>query len=763
MTFIDIATPLAALGIRVFPLSAGTKVPPRGMGFTRWASTDPGQMGQWNAEDQSYNVGMLATWETVWFLEFDIANGLQGMMAEMNVAEKPATRAQRSGRSFTQLVFRHNERSIGIGNRSVNLIEPCVNTECEQAMRHMAVAPYCPYVPCGLRATTPHHHHEWFSVRAHNKYLVGAGSTHPNGRLYETAWDVEPTVAPHWVMDFIEKHSVPEPKPPKDARSVREGWELESVTDFHEINLFPCRPDDPWKIVQECPGVDRMHDHSKRTGFYWDGGSVGWNCFAQNCPTMAAYHNGKCKSKMGSLLHFLAEKWKTRELEPYREKIWDNCEEEQEILEAFDVSTIGIGFSIKEAEVEPIVPPQIAASVVEETKTSDAAPKLVRISRIESEEADSMLVGVRASQITPKLLDWLWPGKIPKALALWTGKPDNGKSLSLIDLTSRVSRGADWPDGERNEMGPRIVLYFATEDNKQKSLVPRLMAAGANLDNVIFPLYMSVAEKVGKKETYESKINLASNLKMLHKAVENRPEIALIIFDPLNSYWEGKDENKSGDISPVLEGISKLCEDTGVTVLGLIHHSKRTDTDALGKVLGSVRVGAIARAVWEISKDDEKETGDEGAIRMALVKGNDLKKRSGMTYHIEEVTLTIEGKPAGVPRVAWDAELDKNANQLDAEKRERQQERRDPKSSLARALILSSLPCTPPELFEKGRQEGISKATIYRAKEEMDLGDDPIYSESIGTGRERRWWLTSQWNQRAQCAEAMVPDADAVM
>jgi hypothetical protein len=336
MSFKDIAIPLAKLGIQVFPLSPGTKVPIKGMKFTREATDFLDVIERWDKDNPDCNVGMLATNDTVWFLEFDIPNGLRGMMAEMNVVDKPVTRAQKSGRNFTQLIFKHGPRSTIIGNRSVNLAEPCINTECEQAAHHMPKAPYCPYTSCELRTTVPHHHHEWFSVRAHNKYLVGAGSLHPNGRLYETAWDVEPAKAPDWVFDFIEKHSVPEPKPPRDVRPVNENFELDDLLDFYEIALFPSRADDPWKIVQACPGVDRMHDNSKRTGFYWDGESLGWHCFAQRCPTMEAFYEKVCTSKMGSLLHFLAEKAKEQGKEAYHGTIWGD--------DAYD------GFEIADAE-----------------------------------------------------------------------------------------------------------------------------------------------------------------------------------------------------------------------------------------------------------------------------------------------------------------------------------------------------------------------------------------------------------------------------
>src|SRR5208282_2902845 len=75
-----------------------------------------------------------------------------------------------------------------LGNRSVNLPERCDDPTCDK--------------------TGKLHHHEWFSFRADMKYLVGAGSTHPNGNHYQTVRDGKPIPVPDWVCDFIERHSI---------------------------------------------------------------------------------------------------------------------------------------------------------------------------------------------------------------------------------------------------------------------------------------------------------------------------------------------------------------------------------------------------------------------------------------------------------------------------------------------------------------------------------------------------------------------------
>jgi len=240
----------------------------------------------------------------------------------------------------------------------------------------------------------------------------------------------------------------------------------------------------------------------------------------------------------------------------------------------------------------------------------------------------------------------------------------------------------------------------------------------------------------------------------LKKSIEQTPEVSVLILDPMNSYWGEADDNKSKEITPVLESVAALCRETGLTVIGLIHHSKRSDTDALGKVLGSVRVGGIARCVWEISRSTE----DPKIIRMALVKGNLSRKRSGMTYHIESTVLTIEGETEEVAKIVWDAELDKSADELlDEQRKSAKEGSKDRKLELAKALLHSNLPMTPPELFKLGAAEQISVGTIYRAKEELC-----VFSERLND-RARRWWLPEQWAEEVKKSDSvLIPDTGAM-
>ena len=95
MSFLSIATPFAELGIRVFPLQPGKKVPIADMKFLTEATTNMTRVEEWNTENCNYNVGILAD-DNFCFLEFDIKEGMKLAAEEMGEV-RPETRMQRSG------------------------------------------------------------------------------------------------------------------------------------------------------------------------------------------------------------------------------------------------------------------------------------------------------------------------------------------------------------------------------------------------------------------------------------------------------------------------------------------------------------------------------------------------------------------------------------------------------------------------------------------------------------------------------------------
>ncbi|ARL96019.1 AAA family ATPase [Burkholderia pseudomallei] len=74
--------------------------------------------------------------------------------------------------------------------------------------------------------------------------------------------------------------------------------------------------------------------------------------------------------------------------------------------------------------------------------------------------------------------NWLYRAKVH----LMAGPPSSGKTTLALDIAAILSSGRVWPDGTNCLRGR--VLIWSSEDGIEDTVMPRLVAAGANLANV---------------------------------------------------------------------------------------------------------------------------------------------------------------------------------------------------------------------------------------------------------------------------------------
>jgi hypothetical protein len=87
-----------------------------------------------------------------------------------------------------------------------------------------------------------------------------------------------------------------------------------------------------------------------------------------------------------------------------------------------------------------------------------------------------------ASKIKPRRVQWLWDARVALGtLALLAGREGLGKSILSYTIAAMITRG----DLVGEFFGtPKSVLVAAAEDSWSQTIVPRLIAAGADLDRV---------------------------------------------------------------------------------------------------------------------------------------------------------------------------------------------------------------------------------------------------------------------------------------
>lgn len=269
-----------------------------------------------------------------------------------------------------------------------------------------------------------------------------------------------------------------------------------------------------------------------------------------------------------------------------------------------------------------------------------------------SDEAMRHVELVAASSIKVKPVHWLWKDRIPLGeLTLLAGREGLGKSTIAYTLAAWITTGTM---KGRFLGNPRSVLVAATEDSWEHTIVPRLMAAGADLERV-YRIDVLTAENL------EGSLTLPSDISDLQRAVEQSGAV-LVLLDPLVSRLNAKlDSHKDAEVRIALEPLKAFADRAGVVVLGIIHVNKSGSSDSLTAIMGSRAFAAVARAVLMVVKNPEDDT-----CLFGLAKNNlGSKDQPAFRFQIvgEKVADTDEG-PVWTGRVDWQGNSDRSVDEV---------------------------------------------------------------------------------------------------
>jgi putative DNA primase/helicase len=253
------------------------------------------------------------------------------------------------------------------------------------------------------------------------------------------------------------------------------------------------------------------------------------------------------------------------------------------------------------------------------------------------------LVICRASEIKPEPISWLWPGRIAIGKqTLIAGEPGLGKSQLSIAIIAAVTTGGPWPGEEgRAPLGRTLIL--SAEDGMADTIIPRLIAAGADLSRVdIIP---AVRKEDGGRRTF----NLQADLELLERDVEANDDTRVVNIDPLSSYMGAIDSHKNTDVRSVLEAAGEMAARCRVAILGITHFSKGGQR-AINAFIGSVAFIAAARAAFAVMKDPD----DENRRLFLPVKNNLAPTGHGLAFRLTQHLVTTTAGDTVASAVTWD-------------------------------------------------------------------------------------------------------------
>ena len=331
--------------------------------------------------------------------------------------------------------------------------------------------------------------------------------------------------------------------------------------------------------------------------------------------------------------------------------------------------------------------------------------------------------GIWASEVQPRLVDWLWPNRIPaKRLTIIGGDPDVGKSMLTCDIAARVSVGGPWPDGSGNAPLGRV-LILTSEDDLADTVVPRLERHGADLTRICLIGPEDVPDYV-----------LPDGLEPLEERVSELQDApgdpVFVVMDPLDVFLPlGGDYNRTTDVRKALAPLEALCHRLGMNIGAILHLNKRsTEVSAIYRFSASLAFVAAARAALITAYDPSDLTEDENARQrvFANAKGNLGRKATPLAYRIID---------PGV--IQWRGPVHRSVNELlQATVRETAAPQREEAEGFLR-LLLADGAMASRQVATEARDAGIAPKTLERAKDSLEV---VIYREGEAGRRGGGHW-----------------------
>lgn len=319
-----------------------------------------------------------------------------------------------------------------------------------------------------------------------------------------------------------------------------------------------------------------------------------------------------------------------------------------------------------------------------------------------------------------KQAEWVIDGWLPKGhVTILAADGGSGKTTLWCNVIAALSAGRASilePDGYQRE--PQLVAVFSAEDSIESVLKPRLMAAGADQDNIVALDHTVAGGRVLRRYKIGSPA-LASFVR------ERRP--VLCVLDPIQAFLPPDINMGSRNaMRDCMDQLVALGAETGTAFLVVCHSNKRTGVAARNRVSDSSDLWDISRSVWMMGK-----TEDADVRYISHEKSN---------YGPQQDTVLVSVQDHMLQRVGTTTKRDQDYVGCIPTHRSAD------KSEACKQFILRTLREAPdhrmrsPELMERAKLYDIATATINRVRAQLGKAGI-IDSAEIYVNGVKQWYV----------------------
>ncbi|MCK6461852.1 MAG: AAA family ATPase, partial [Planctomycetes bacterium] len=279
-------------------------------------------------------------------------------------------------------------------------------------------------------------------------------------------------------------------------------------------------------------------------------------------------------------------------------------------------------------------------------------------------------------------------------VAILCGAKSSGKTQIAYRIIGATTTGGTLPvDGAEVRVPLGRVLYLGAEDAPEEIIVPRLVAAGADLGNVRHLDYIENPEGVPHVLTlrhhWAEIVRHAEEMRREERE-EGKAPLAAFVVDTLYSHC-GCDVNSSEEMSPVMGRLLWFAAEYDVVVLVIHHPVKIAHARASADVAGATCIGTMARIQLMAGTNEDKS-------RRALfhLDSNLGAEARPLGYRIEAATVELDGETFETSRVVFTGGTDLTLDEI----RHHRAPREDAVPAKGEALLRAMLSGGPRKVEE---------------------------------------------------------------
>jgi hypothetical protein len=333
------------------------------------------------------------------------------------------------------------------------------------------------------------------------------------------------------------------------------------------------------------------------------------------------------------------------------------------------------------------------------------------------------------SQVQVEGVSWVFQGYLalgkPTALV---GEPGEGKSLTTVDWSARITTGRGFPDGVSAILPHSSVLMMNSEDAAGDTIKPRFLAAGGDSER-LFQILLPSGVRF--------RIDNEDDVRQLGQQLIAHPEIRCLVIDPVLQHV---DSEKEQDVRRGVANILALIRERKVALLYAAHFNKvagKNLSSPLDKLSGAKAWSGLPRFVLAVMKGIK--TDDLlGKPRHHLVLGKTnlgSLDRPTMDFTIE--TRAVSGLNIAIdppPVIRWLGESRVTMRELlerRTPKKPKEEATEEEVATLLHGELLNQ-PRPASDIYRALEDMGIKKRRVEKAKALLILNGKMAKPENIG-------------------------------